>query len=149
MLRGMNWIVAVRAGRTSCEVPCSILAASDLHLESKRKSHVARLPCESSAQPDGETGPLVCQYRAHLCGNFSVDRLLSTDGGRNAATCRTSALPGGAGGGGNPQLCLVLSGSGDAGDEDRISAVRSGRFHVWHGRRLHHARAADGGVADW
>src|ERR1035438_3219567 len=99
MLRGMNWIVAVRAGRTSCEVPCSILAASDLHSESKRKSHVARLPCESSAQPDGETRPVVCQYRAHLCRNFSVDRLLPESRGRYAATWRPRAVPDRAGGG--------------------------------------------------
>src|SRR5437899_362567 len=116
MPQGMNWIVAVPR-RRSCELPCSILAASAGLLESKRNRHVATLPCESSAQPDEEPRPVVCQYRAHLRGNFSLDRFLSTDGGGDAATCRVGGLPACAPGRRPSQLCLVLSRSGHARDD--------------------------------
>src|SRR6516164_10662163 len=123
---GMKWIVA-GPQRQSCEVPCSILTASVGH--SKRKSHVARLPCQSSAEPDGKTRSVVCQYRADLRWNISLDRLLSTDGGGDAAAWRAGAVPDRAAGGRNSQLCLVLSRPCHAGNDDRIPALRRRQFH--------------------
>src|SRR5260370_7461065 len=125
----MNWIVSISPGR-SCELPCSILAASIIIRKPKRKSHLARLSCKSRAHPRREPGALVCQYRSHLRGNFSVDRLLPADGGRHAATRRTGRLPGGAAGCGAAELRALLSRAGDPRHEDRVPPLRTGALDI-------------------